>query len=69
MVQYPIQERILIIKEYICTRNFLEPKKAFRIQFPVPRVPTKFTIHYCCQTFSVYGVCLSQDKGTKIHKN
>ena len=47
MVKYTIEERILIIKEYIQIRNSLETQSTFRSQFLARRVPYKFVIRYC----------------------
>ena len=55
MVQYIIEENILIIKEYIHTRTYMETQNTFRIQFPAQCTPSKFAIHYCYQKFSVHG--------------
>ena len=40
MVQYIIEEKILITKEYIHTRTYMETQNAFRIQFPSQCVPS-----------------------------
>ena len=47
MAQYIIEEKILITKEYIHTRTYMETQNTFRIQFPAWSVSSKFSIHYC----------------------
>ena len=66
MVKYTIEERILIIKEYIQIRNSLETQSTFRIQFLSRRVPYKFTIRYCYQNFFVHKTCLNRNKGNSV---
>ena len=54
MVQYTIEERILIIKENIRTRSYLETEIVFRNEFPAECLPSKFTIHYTYFLFPEY---------------
>ena len=55
MVQYVIEEKILIVKEYIHTRTYMETQNTCRIQFPVWCMPPKSAIHHGYQTFYVHG--------------
>ena len=53
MIQYIIEEKILITKEDIHTRTYMETQNIFRIQFFAQRVPSKFAIHCCYEKSSV----------------
>ena len=44
MVQYKIEEKILITKDYIHTRTYMETQNTFRIQFTAQSVPSTFAI-------------------------
>ena len=47
MVQYTIEEKMLITKKYIRTKTYMETQITFRNQFPARRLSSKFAIHYC----------------------
>ena len=53
MVQYIIEEKILITKEYIHTRTYMETQNSCKIQFSAQCVSSKFAIHYCYQKYPV----------------